>query len=229
MSDQSQGQGWWLASDGKWYPPELNPAALPTTAPSGATRPLYRKPWFIVTGSIVALLILASVVGGGKKSHNANLATVAHTTSTQETSAASATIATVTTAAATTVATVPPTTTAPRPTNSPTTKRAPVYVPPPTQAPPPSPAAGTCTATMGNQTPGAGGSNSVTVHSNVANTPGTITMHYKTTDHPYSVATDGNGTAFLSFSMGRPTPGYTVTVDVDLSGKATCSTSFTPR
>ena len=22
MSDTSQGQGWWLASDGKWYPPE---------------------------------------------------------------------------------------------------------------------------------------------------------------------------------------------------------------
>jgi len=23
MSDTSQGPGWWLASDGKWYPPEL--------------------------------------------------------------------------------------------------------------------------------------------------------------------------------------------------------------
>ncbi len=22
MSDQSQGPGWWYASDGKWYPPE---------------------------------------------------------------------------------------------------------------------------------------------------------------------------------------------------------------
>ncbi len=25
MSDTSQGEGWWLASDGKWYPPQ--PAA----------------------------------------------------------------------------------------------------------------------------------------------------------------------------------------------------------
>ncbi len=31
MSDTSQGQGWWLASDGKWYPPELHPGApVPT-------------------------------------------------------------------------------------------------------------------------------------------------------------------------------------------------------
>jgi hypothetical protein len=54
-------------------------------------------------------------------------------------------------------------------------------------------------------------------------------MHYKTTDHPYSIATDGSGSAFLSFSMGRPTIGYTVDVTVDLSGLASCSTSFTPQ
>ena len=45
----------------------------------------------------------------------------------------------------------------------------------------------------------------------------------------FTLPTDGNGTAFLSFSMGRPTRGYTVMVDVDLSGKASCSTSFTPQ
>jgi hypothetical protein len=34
MSDQSQGEGWWLASDGKWYPPSRPDApALPTTQP----------------------------------------------------------------------------------------------------------------------------------------------------------------------------------------------------
>jgi hypothetical protein len=32
MSDTSQGPGWWLASDGKWYPPELW-TGPPTTAP----------------------------------------------------------------------------------------------------------------------------------------------------------------------------------------------------
>ncbi len=26
MSDVAQGPGWWVASDGKWYPPELHPA-----------------------------------------------------------------------------------------------------------------------------------------------------------------------------------------------------------
>jgi hypothetical protein len=27
MSDKAEGPGWWIASDGKWYPPELHPAA----------------------------------------------------------------------------------------------------------------------------------------------------------------------------------------------------------
>ncbi len=37
MSDESQGPGWWLASDGKWYPPELAPGAStpPPGGPSG--------------------------------------------------------------------------------------------------------------------------------------------------------------------------------------------------
>ncbi len=35
MSDMSQGPGWWLASDGKWYPPELHPgAARPVGQPA---------------------------------------------------------------------------------------------------------------------------------------------------------------------------------------------------
>ncbi|MDR3648542.1 MAG: cyclic nucleotide-binding domain-containing protein [Acidimicrobiales bacterium] len=39
MSDVSQGPGWWLASDSKWYPPELHPSRL--SAPS--TRPAIHK------------------------------------------------------------------------------------------------------------------------------------------------------------------------------------------
>ncbi len=35
MSDTSQGQGWWLASDGKWYPPELW-TGPPEARPGGA-------------------------------------------------------------------------------------------------------------------------------------------------------------------------------------------------
>ena len=34
MSDTSQGEGWWLASDGKWYPPSSAPA--PATPPPSA-------------------------------------------------------------------------------------------------------------------------------------------------------------------------------------------------
>jgi hypothetical protein len=26
MSDKSEGPGWWMANDGKWYPPELHPS-----------------------------------------------------------------------------------------------------------------------------------------------------------------------------------------------------------
>ena len=34
MSDVSQGQGWWLASDGKWYPPESSPYSFPPPRPA---------------------------------------------------------------------------------------------------------------------------------------------------------------------------------------------------
>ncbi len=43
MSDMSQGPGWWQASDGRWYPPELHPsvreaqspAPVPSVSPAG--------------------------------------------------------------------------------------------------------------------------------------------------------------------------------------------------
>ncbi len=38
MSDTSQGPGWWLASDGKWYPPELW-TGPPQTGPTGFGSP----------------------------------------------------------------------------------------------------------------------------------------------------------------------------------------------
>src|SRR5580704_18777565 len=33
MSDTQQGEGWWLASDGKWYPPEAQPGGPPVSGP----------------------------------------------------------------------------------------------------------------------------------------------------------------------------------------------------
>lgn len=34
MSEQSQGPGWWVASDGKWYPPHLHPTAAASGTPA---------------------------------------------------------------------------------------------------------------------------------------------------------------------------------------------------
>ncbi len=50
MSDTPQGQGWWQASDGKWYPPEQRPgpvtppAAPPPAGPPPATPPSMGPP-----------------------------------------------------------------------------------------------------------------------------------------------------------------------------------------
>ena len=37
MSDRQVGAGWWLASDGKWYPPESHPDALSAPKPASGT------------------------------------------------------------------------------------------------------------------------------------------------------------------------------------------------
>jgi hypothetical protein len=44
MSDKSEGPGWWIASDGKWYPPELHPSvrddsSATASAPEAGTTP----------------------------------------------------------------------------------------------------------------------------------------------------------------------------------------------
>ncbi len=39
MSDVSQGPGWWQASDGRWYAPELHPHHVPPPPPPSATPP----------------------------------------------------------------------------------------------------------------------------------------------------------------------------------------------
>jgi hypothetical protein len=36
MSDVSQGPGWWMASDGRWYAPETHPSVRPVAAPPGS-------------------------------------------------------------------------------------------------------------------------------------------------------------------------------------------------
>jgi uncharacterized RDD family membrane protein YckC len=39
MSDVSQGPDWWLASDGKWYPPEQHPGNAPPPGPPPSSGP----------------------------------------------------------------------------------------------------------------------------------------------------------------------------------------------
>jgi hypothetical protein len=39
MSDVSQGPGWWIAADGKWYPPERHPDYRPQGPPAQSAPP----------------------------------------------------------------------------------------------------------------------------------------------------------------------------------------------
>ena len=41
MSEVSQGPGWWLASDGKWYAPHLHPSYAPPPPPPSASGTLF--------------------------------------------------------------------------------------------------------------------------------------------------------------------------------------------
>jgi hypothetical protein len=77
-------------------------------------------------------------------------------------------------------------------------------------------------------TPADGGDQTVYVTSPVPNSAVTIVVHYKTTDHTFTAGTNGSGSASDTFSIGRPTIGFQVNVDVSV-GAAHCSTSFTPR
>lgn len=92
MSDTSQGEGWWLAADGRWYPPESHPgpAAPPPPpaeavgdegppAPVAATAttthrdddidvagkpPWWRRRWVIITAAVfVGLVALGAIFG----------------------------------------------------------------------------------------------------------------------------------------------------------------------
>jgi hypothetical protein len=66
MSDVSQGPGWWLASDGKWYPPQSASVAAPpppqggygTQVQAARKKPLRRRPLFWV------LMVVLVFMGG---------------------------------------------------------------------------------------------------------------------------------------------------------------------
>lgn len=71
MSDTSQGNGWWMASDGKWYPPQSAPPppAVYVQAPKKGPRWGCIIPIGVVGLVIVLLVVIIAVaVGGGKNS-----------------------------------------------------------------------------------------------------------------------------------------------------------------
>ena len=59
MSDQSQGPGWWMASDGKWYPPESDPAPPPPGQFAAPFQPAYVQR--STNGMAIASMVLGIV------------------------------------------------------------------------------------------------------------------------------------------------------------------------
>jgi hypothetical protein len=91
---------------------------------------------------------------------------------------------------------------------------------------------GACVARMSDPNPGTGGSETVIVDSHFASLPLTVTAHYKSKDSTYSASLGANRHAEARFSIGQPTAGYPVTVDVAVGTTATgekCQASFTPH
>jgi hypothetical protein len=140
MSDETGGQGWWLASDGKWYPPPapvqpnpvLYPSAWPTAEIEGLAEksPQHRRRWPWIAGAAFVLLIIGIAAAGKPPTTLRSERSRASATTTSPTVASPST----TSARATTTAAPAP----PPPTTPPTTKP-PATTQPPSTAPPPPP------------------------------------------------------------------------------------------
>lgn len=69
MADQSQGEGWWQASDQKWYPPESHPDYKPAPPPQPEPEPKPERNalpvWVLPVLLVSALVIIGIVVSGG--------------------------------------------------------------------------------------------------------------------------------------------------------------------
>lgn len=123
MSDTSQGEGWWRASDGKWYPPEEHPGqSAPTPySPAGPNsagpKPsLWRRfrnqalwkqiaAWGV--GAVIVIGVISAAADGGGSGNNGTSDTAGPTTSVEATT--TTTGATSTTTGATSATTVPST------------------------------------------------------------------------------------------------------------------------
>ncbi len=81
MSDTPGGPGWWLASDGKYYPPDTTPgtpsAATPTTSPPSklARKPWWKRWWAIALAGFLILLVLGALFGEDPEKDPSDVAT----------------------------------------------------------------------------------------------------------------------------------------------------------
>jgi hypothetical protein len=55
-------EGWWFASNGRWFPPELHPDAASPSGSNLARPSWWRQSWILVTGAVVALWAVGIVV-----------------------------------------------------------------------------------------------------------------------------------------------------------------------
>lgn len=60
---QAPPDGWWIASNGRWFPPELHPDAAPPSGSKLARLPWWRQRGLFVAGVVVALWAVGFVVG----------------------------------------------------------------------------------------------------------------------------------------------------------------------
>lgn len=210
-------------------------APVPPGYPTGPQGPeWWKRRWVQIVGGVATLVIVLGIIGAATSSKPKDTASVTATTSTSATTETTTSEAAPTTSAPVVVPTTsvpppPPTTQAVAPTTTHVVAPATTHVaPPPTthKAAPP-PVSSSCTASMSNSHPGDGGDVTVIVRTTPSASVATI-AHYKTTDHEHDGVASSSGTADVTFSIGRPTKGYTVRVDVTTSSHQSCSTEFTP-
>ena len=64
-ASSSQGEGWWLASDGSWYSPDQESDLSKPSPPTGGPErkgPVWKRKWFIITASVVGGLLLIGII-----------------------------------------------------------------------------------------------------------------------------------------------------------------------
>ena len=105
-ADTPQGPDWWVATDGKWYPPPRTTQLYQADGAAGAeaATPIYKRWWFWAAAAAVVLIVIIAATTSASKKNNA--ATTATTVTTAPPVAPSATSASPT-------ATAAPATTAP--------------------------------------------------------------------------------------------------------------------